>query len=70
MLFFRSFYSLINVPTITATTVFNIDDNNNKKKKKNVLLSSKSAFKMISEGSCDTEDWSNDPENSALTSQE
>ncbi len=21
---------------------------------------------MISEGSCDTEDWSNDPENSAL----
>ncbi len=25
---------------------------------------------MISEGSCDTEDWSNDAENSALTSQE
>jgi len=24
---------------------------------------------MISEGSCDTEDWSNDAENSALTSQ-
>ncbi len=23
---------------------------------------------MISEGSCDTEDWSNDAENSALTS--
>jgi len=23
---------------------------------------------MISEGSCDTEDWSNDPENSALIS--
>ncbi len=25
---------------------------------------------MISEGSCDPEDWSNDAENSALTSQE
>ncbi len=25
---------------------------------------------MISEGSCDTEDWSNDAENSALTQQE
>ncbi len=25
---------------------------------------------MISEGSCDTEDWSNDAENSALPSQE
>ncbi len=25
---------------------------------------------MMSEGSCDTEDWSNDAENSALTSQE
>ncbi len=25
---------------------------------------------MISEGSCDTEDWSNDAENSALTSQD
>jgi len=27
-------------------------------------------IKMISEGSCDTEDWSNDAENSALPSQE
>ncbi len=26
--------------------------------------------KMISEGSCDTEDWSNDAENSALSYQE
>jgi len=25
---------------------------------------------MISEGSCDTEDWSNDAENTALLSQE
>jgi len=27
-------------------------------------------MRMISEGSCDTEDWSNDAENSALPSQE
>ncbi len=27
-------------------------------------------IRMISEGSCDTEDWSNDAENSALPSQE
>ncbi len=27
-------------------------------------------LKMISEGSCDTEDWGNDAENSALPSQE
>ncbi len=29
-----------------------------------------STLEIISEGSCDTEDWSNDAENSALTSQE
>ncbi len=42
------------------------------------FLSSKLAYynnlnqhiRMMSEGSCDTEDWSNDAENSALTSQE
>jgi len=35
---------------------------------KKCFLSSKSAFTviMISEGSCDTEDWNNDAENSAL----
>ncbi len=27
-------------------------------------------IRMISEGSCDTEDWSNDAENAALQSQE
>jgi len=27
-------------------------------------------IRMISEGSCDTKDWSNGAENSALTSQE
>ncbi len=36
-------------------------DNNQK-----CFLSSKSAYRMISEGSCDTEDWSNDAENSAF----
>ncbi len=34
------------------------------------FLSCKSAYYMISEGSCDTEDWSNNAENSALPSQE
>ncbi len=33
------------------------------------VLSSKSAYYNYSVGSCDTEDWSNDAENSALTSQ-
>ncbi len=35
---------------------FNIDNN------KNRFLSTKSDIRMISEGSCDTEDWSNDAE--------
>ncbi len=38
-------------------TVFNIDNI------KTCFLSSKSHFSFISEGSCDTEDWSNDAEN-------
>ncbi len=42
-------------------TVFNIDNNNKKKS-----WSSNQHVKMISEASCDTEDWSNDAENSAL----
>ncbi len=42
---------------LSSTTVFNIDDN------KKLFLSSK--FRLISEGSCDTEDWSNDAENIA-----
>ncbi len=41
---------------ILNMTVFNIDNYE--------MLS------VISEGSCDTEDWSNDAENSALISQE
>ncbi len=37
---------------------------------KNSLLAANQHIRMISEGSCDTEDWSNDAENSALPSQE
>ncbi len=33
---------------------------------KNVSWSANQHIRMISEGSCDTEDWSNDAENSAL----
>ncbi len=43
-----------------SKNIFNIDNN------KKCFLSSKSAFWMISDGSCDTKDWSNDAENSAL----
>ncbi len=41
-----------------------IADNNN------VSWAVNQHIKMISEGSCDTEDWINDAENSALPSQE
>ncbi len=41
-------------------TIFNIDNN------QKCFLSSNQHIRMISEGSCDTEDWSNDGENSAL----
>ncbi len=44
------------------STVLNIDDDNNQK----CFLSSNQYIRMISEGSCDTEDWSNDAENSDL----
>ncbi len=40
-----------------SLTVFNIDNN------KKCLLSTNQYIRMISEGSCDTEDWSNDAEN-------
>jgi len=38
--------------------------------KGNVSLATNQHIRMISEGSCDTEDWSNDAENTALISQE
>ncbi len=49
---------------LSTTIVFNIDEI------KNVTWAVNQHIKMISEGSCDTEDWSNDAENSALASQE
>ncbi len=49
---------------LSRTTVFNIDTN------KKCFLRPNQHIRMISEGSCDTEDWSNDAENSALPSQE
>ncbi len=45
-----------------------MDFNNDNNKK--CFLSSKSAIRMISEGLCETEDWSNDAENSVLSSKE
>ncbi len=43
-----------------STTVFNIDNN------RNASLSSASVLEWLNEGSCDTEDWSNDAENTGL----
>ncbi len=37
---------------------------------RNISSEANQNIRMISEGSCDTEDWSNDAENSALPSQE
>ncbi len=37
---------------------------------RNVSCAANQQIRMISEGSCDTEDWSNVAENSALPSQE
>ncbi len=45
----------------SSTTVVVIDNNNNK-----YLLSSKSAYYYDFWRSCDSEDWSNDAENTAL----
>ncbi len=62
MLFTKNTDKCIKVSTkiLSSTSVFNIDNKNK------CFLSSKSAYysTMISEGSCDTEDWSNDADNS------
>ncbi len=70
MLFFWTFYSskkpenkLYSV--LLCYTVFNNNNNNNIK-----CFFFQNIFRMISEGSCDTEDWSNDAKKSALKSQE
>ncbi len=47
----------VSTKSLSCTTVFNIDNN---KKCANQYI------RMSSEGSCDTEDWSNDADNSAL----
>jgi len=49
---------MVSTKVLSSTTVFSIDNNK-------CFLS-----RMISEGSCDTEDWSNDAENLASSSQE
>ncbi len=47
----------------------NIKQHNHFQYDKKCFLSSKSVIRMISEGSCDTADWSNDADNSDLTSE-
>ncbi len=68
MLLFLTLYSILKKRTTVSTkilggtTAFNIHNN------KKCFLSSKSHIKMISVGSCDTEDRSNDAKNSASNS--
>ncbi len=51
---------MVSTKLLSSTTVLNIDNN------KKCNLSTKSHVIMISEGSCDTENWRNDAECSAL----
>ncbi len=67
MLFFWTFYSSVNPGNenvsqkkIQQHNVFNIDNN------QKCFLSSKSSYYYDFWRSCDTEDWSNDAENTAL----
>ncbi len=70
MLFFWTFYSsvspkkikciMVSTQILCSTTVFNIDNN------QKCFLSSKSVYVYDFWRSCDTEDWSNDAENTAL----
>ncbi len=50
------------IEILSNTTVFEICNKKNFEKQPNQHI------RMISEGSCDTEDWSNEDENSALPS--
>ncbi len=60
MLFFLTVYYIMVLTKIwNKTTIFNIDNI------RNVSCAANQNIRMISEGSCDTEDWSNDAENSA-----
>ncbi len=51
-----------------STTIFNINNKNNNVNNNynNVSWATNQHIRMISEGSCDTEDWRNDAENSAF----
>ncbi len=60
MLIFGCLY-YSNNPERNSATVLNIDNNN-----KNVSWTANQHIIMISEGLCDTENWSNDPKNLAL----
>ncbi len=56
-------YIMVSLSTETqsSTSVFNINNYNNYS-----FLNAKSLYYIISGGTCDTEDWSNDDENSAI----
>ncbi len=56
----KMYHSFHKIKILNSTTVFNIDNN------EKYLLSCKSAYYYDFWRSCDTEDWSNDAENSAL----
>ncbi len=60
-------YDLTN---ILSSTVSNIDNNKKCFLIKKYIYASNQHITLISEGSCDTEDWSNDAKNSALPSEE
>jgi len=49
----KTCFILVFTKLLRSTTVFNIDNN------MKCFLSSKTSIRPISEGSCDTEDWSN-----------
>ncbi len=62
--FFSSWKKVSQFQPKIQSNVFNIDNNTN------VYWAANQHIIMISKGSCDTEDWSNDAEYSALPSQE
>ncbi len=68
MLFFLAFCSSKNLEKVSIIFFeqHNCFNNNNK----NVTWAANQYIGMISEGSCDTKDWSNDAENSDLPSPE
>jgi len=49
---------MVSTKTLGSTTLFNIGNNDN-----GIFLASNQHIRIISEGSCVTEDWSNDAEN-------